>query len=121
MVLSTVTVKLRTKERVQTDTKICQTASELRISGEFFGRKTLTMSVSHTISSDLDLKRLSFDRDVVYEPELFPSLNFKRKGVNFCCFHTGKVVITGVTSPQQEDEVVCPTLIELELYTRKKE
>ena len=79
------------------------------------------MSMSHTLSSGLDLKHLSVDRDVVYEPELFPSLNFKREGVHFCCFHTGKVVITGVTSSQQEDEVVCLTLIELELYMRKKE
>ena len=30
------------------------------------------------------------------EPEIFPALNFKIKGVNFCCFHTGKVVITGI-------------------------
>ena len=87
----------------------------------FSDAKLLTMSMSQSLSSDLDLKRLSFDRDVVYEPKLFPSLNFKRKGVHFCCFHTGKVLITGVTAPQQEDEVVCPTLIELELYTRKKE
>ena len=83
--------------------------------------KLLTMSMSHTLSSDLDLKRLSVDKDVIYEPQLFPSLNFKREGVHFCCFHTGKVVITGVTSSQKEDEIVCPTLIELELYTRKKE
>ena len=48
--------------------------------------KLLTMSMSHTLSSGLDMKRLSVDRDVVYEPELFPSLNFKREGVHFFFF-----------------------------------
>ena len=41
-------------------------------------------------------------------------------GINFCCFHTGKLVITGIRTMAQIDDVVYPTLIELELYTRKK-
>ena len=84
--------------------------------------KILTVSASHTLSSGLNLKMLAQDRAVVYEPELFPALNFKMDGVNFCCFHTGKVVmITGVKCSDQLDVVVYPTIVELELYTRKKQ
>lgn len=82
--------------------------------------KMVTMSASHSLSTDLDIRTLAKERSIVYEPELFPALNFKTDGVNFCCFHTGKVVITGIKGPHQIDEIVLPTLIELELYTRKK-
>ena len=83
--------------------------------------KIVTASATHTLSSELDLHALGKDRSVVYEPELFPALNFKCDGINFCCFHTGKVVMTGIRVKSQVDDVVYPTLIELELYTRKNE
>lgn len=83
--------------------------------------KCLTISASHTLSDALDLQLLAKERKVLYEPELFPSLNFKREGVHFCCFHSGKVIITGIKDLSQIDDVVYPVLIELELYTRKKE
>ena len=51
--------------------------------------KIITASASHTLSGGLDLYRLAKDRSLLYEPEIFPALNFKIKGVNFCCFHTG--------------------------------
>ena len=82
--------------------------------------KIVTVSASHTLSLGLDLNRLAQERNLLYEPELFPALNVKIKGVNFCCFHTGKVIITGIKSPSQMDDVIYPTLIELELFTRKK-
>ena len=83
--------------------------------------KIFTVSASHNLSSGLDLKMLAQDRAVVYEPELFPALNFKLDRVNFCCFHTGKMVITGVKCSDRLDDVVYPTIVELELYTRKKQ
>ena len=58
--------------------------------------KIITVSASHTLSGGLDLYRLAGDRSLLYEPEIFPALNFKIEGVNFCCFHTGEVVITGI-------------------------
>ena len=69
----------------------------------------------------MDIKTLADQKTVVYEPELFPTLNFKRDVVNFCRYHTGKVVITGIKCISQIDNVVLPTLIELELYTHKKQ
>ena len=80
--------------------------------------KIITASASHTLSVALDLYRLARDRTLLYEPELFPAVNLKREGINFCCFHTGKVVITGIRRPSQSDDVVYPTLIELEFYIR---
>ena len=82
--------------------------------------KILTVSASHTLSTGLKLYSLAQDRIVLYEQELFHALNFKMGGINFCCFHTGKVVIMGKRTMAQIDNVVYPTLIELELYTRKK-
>ena len=82
--------------------------------------KIITVSASHTLSGGLDLYRLAEERSLLYEPEIFPALNFKIEGVNFCCFHTGKVVITGIKTTTQIDDAVYPTLIELELYVREK-
>ena len=82
--------------------------------------KILTVSASHTLSTGLNLNSLAQDQIVLYEPELFPALNFKMGGINFCCFHTGKVVITGIRTMAQIDNVVYPTLIELGLFTHKK-
>ena len=83
--------------------------------------KMVTASASHSLSDRLDIMTLANERTVVYEPELFPALSFKTDGVNFCFFHTGKVVITGIKCISHIDDVVLPTLIELELYTRKKQ
>lgn len=83
--------------------------------------KCITASASHTLSSELDIQLLAKERQILYEPELFPAANFKKDGVNFCCFHSGKVVITGIKISSQIDDVVYPMLIELELYSRKKE
>ena len=82
--------------------------------------KIITVSASHTLSLGLDLNKLAQDRTLLYETELFPTLNFKMEGVNFCCFNTGKVVIRDIKSPAQIGNVIYPTLIESELYTCKK-
>ena len=80
--------------------------------------KSITASASHTLSGALDLYRLARDRTLLGEHKLFPAVNFKIKGIDFCCFHTGKVVITGIRRRSQIDGVVYPALIELELYVR---
>ena len=82
--------------------------------------KIIRASASHTSSGRLDLYRLAGDRSLLYEPQKIPALNFKIKGVEFCCFLTGKVVITGIKTMIQMDDAVYPTLMELELYVREK-
>ena len=80
--------------------------------------KLITASASHTLSGGLDLYRLAGDRSLIYELEIFRALNFKIEGVNFCCFHTCKVVITGIKTTTQINDAVYPTLVKLELYVR---
>ena len=99
-------------------TWICQTASKYGCSVGLKDVKIIMASASQTFSGALDLYRLARDRTLLYEPELFPAVNYKMKGINFCCFHTGKVVITGIRRPSQIHDVVYPALIELELYVR---
>ena len=82
--------------------------------------KIITVSASHTLSAGLDFISLAQDRPHLYEPELFPAINFKKHSVNLCCFHTGKVIIMGIKITAQIHNVIHPTLIELELSTRKK-
>ena len=81
--------------------------------------KVMTASAFHTLSAPLDFDTFIKERRPEYEPELFPSVNFCQEGVTFSCFNTGKVVITGIKTETDIDEVVYPTLIELELYTRR--
>ena len=82
--------------------------------------KILTVSASHTLSGGLDLHRLTQERAFLYVPEIFPAVNFKLEGINFCCFHTGKVVIMGIRHPTRLNDIIYSTLIELELYIHKK-
>ena len=49
-----------------------------------------------------------------YEPEIYYALNIKRKRVHFTVYRTGKVVISGITSEHVIDDIVNPTLLELE-------
>lgn len=83
--------------------------------------KLITASAYHTINNPINLQLLATGRVSDYEPEIFNSVFFKNDDVTFCCFSTGKVIITGVKSSKQIENVIYPTLIELELYTCKKE
>ena len=50
-----------------------------------------------------------------YEPELFPALMFKRNGIHFSCFRTGKVIITGIRNIMELENIAFATIIELKL------
>ncbi len=79
--------------------------------------KPITASACHRLSAPLLLEKLAKERGANYEPELFPALVLKTGGVTFSCFHTGKVSITGIKSKYDIENVVYPTLIEMELFT----
>ena len=79
--------------------------------------KRLTASACHTLSGPLAIEKLAVETKASYHPEIFPSLIIKQHGVTFSCFYTGKIVITGIKTSKDIDDVVYPTLIELELYT----
>lgn len=79
--------------------------------------KVLTASAFHILSGPLDLNTLIQERSLIYEPELFPTVNMKVQGVTFSCYANGKVIMTGIKTHSDIRQIIDPTLIELELYT----
>lgn len=79
--------------------------------------KVLTASAFHVLSAPLRFNTFIKERQLLYEPDLFPTVNFRVKGITFSCFHTGTIIITGIKKGSDVDRKVYPTLIELELYT----
>ncbi len=77
--------------------------------------KLATMSASYKLCSKLNLETVIRIYNGSYEPELFPAAMFRKGTVHFTCFHTGSVLITGIKSETILDDVVLPTLLELEL------
>ena len=73
----------------------------------------VTMSAVHQVSSTLDFNKMCKLLGATYEPEIYNAAMLKRGKVHYNCFHTGKVVITGI----RNIDIVYPTLLELELCT----
>ena len=73
----------------------------------------VTISAVHQVSSSLDFSKLCSILGATYEPEIFNGAMFKRGRTHFTCFHTGKIIITGV----KEIDAIYPTLLEIELCT----
>lgn len=79
--------------------------------------KVLTASAFHILSGPLDLNTLIQERNLLYEPEIFPTVSMKVQGVTFSCYANGKVIMTGIKTYADMSQIIDPTLIELELYT----
>lgn len=73
----------------------------------------ITMSAVHQLSSRLDFTQLCKDLHASYEPDVHNAAMLKRGRLHFNCFHTGKVVITGIKNLDD----IYPILLELELCT----
>lgn len=75
-----------------------------------------TQSAVHTLSGCVDYYKLCKQLpDVSYEAEYFHGALLKRGNINFTIFHTGKVCITGIKTEEDIDEIVLPTLLDIEL------
>ena len=77
----------------------------------------VTISAVHRLSSRLNLKDLCEMLRATYNPELLNAAILKKKRINFNCFQSGAVVITGIRRMRDLDKVIYPTLLELELCT----
>jgi transcription initiation factor TFIID TATA-box-binding protein len=77
--------------------------------------KIVTMSAYYRIDGTLSVDAMVRDMGATYEPELFPAAMLRRAGVHFTCFHIGKVIVTGIRDERMLEDVVIPTLIELEM------
>ena len=74
----------------------------------------ITMTAVYQLSSTLNLsKACKFIPGSRYDPDIHNALMLKRRKVHYNCFHSGKVVITGI----RNIDVIYPTLLELELMT----
>ena len=78
--------------------------------------KILTMSLVYTCSGALNYNSMVALLNARYEPELFTAAMIRDGHVHFTCFRTGKIVITGVHSRRDIDNIVLPKLIELEMH-----
>ncbi|MES9971551.1 MAG: hypothetical protein ABW092_16080 [Candidatus Thiodiazotropha sp.] len=85
--------------------------------GKLTDVKRLTASACHELSGSLILDNLAREAKASFHPEIFPALVLKKEGVTFSCFHSGKIIITGIKRTKDLDRIVYPTIIELELYT----
>jgi transcription initiation factor TFIID TATA-box-binding protein len=77
--------------------------------------KLNTMSAVHQLSGPVNYIDIVNALQATYEPEIFTAAMLKREGVHFTIFRTGKILITGLKSMSMLDEIVYPTLLELEL------
>lgn len=75
-----------------------------------------TQSAIHTLSKRVDYYKLCKQLgDVRYEPEIFHAAILKREGISFTIFHSGKICICGFKTQEDMDEIILPTLLDLEL------
>ncbi len=74
----------------------------------------VTMSGVHQLSARLNFREMCETLDATYHPDVHNAAMLKRGRLHFNCFHTGKVVITGIKNV----EVLYPILLELELCTQ---
>ena len=79
--------------------------------------RVLTRSAVHTLSGRLRYKDLVEAMGAMYEPELFHAAMLRRGNVHFIVFATGKVVMTGIKDLKCVDDVVLPTLMEMDIYS----
>lgn len=76
-----------------------------------------TMSAVHTLQGRIKPEALVEFLGAVYEPEIFSAVRLRKEGIHYTCFHTGKVIITGIKSMKDFEEKLCETLLEMECLT----
>ena len=75
-----------------------------------------TRSAVHDFERKVDYYKLCQEfPDVSYEPELYHAALLKRGNINFTIYHSGKVCMTGIKSSEDEDNIIMPILLEIEL------
>jgi transcription initiation factor TFIID TATA-box-binding protein len=76
----------------------------------------VTKSALATLEHTLDYAKICEYTDAEYHPELLNACCFRREQVHFMCFHTGKIVITGIKSEKDLNLLVYPTLTEIAIF-----
>ena len=77
--------------------------------------RLLTASAAYDLGGRPDIESMKMFVGITYEPELFPAMMLKKDGIHYICHLNGKVLITGIKSPEDIDEKVMPILLEMTL------
>lgn len=75
--------------------------------------KLVTASAFYNLGRCVKYSDLILNLNFNHEPELFHAPYLKIDGINFTVFSTGKIIITGIKSKKQVNNIVLPTLIEI--------
>ena len=79
--------------------------------------KVVTRSAVHTLSSTVSYSSIVNLLDGCHEPEIFHAISLKREKVHFTIYTSGKVIITGIKSKRELQDVIQPTIVELEMLS----
>lgn len=74
----------------------------------------VTAYAFHKLSSRLDVNSISPALNFSYDTELFPAVMMRRNDIHFTCHLSGSVLITGIKRPKDLDDIVYPTIVEIE-------
>lgn len=77
--------------------------------------RLVTASACHKLSGKVNASSLSKSLNFSYDPELFPAVMLRRDGIHFTCHLRGTVLITGIKRLKDLDNVVFPTILEIEM------
>ena len=77
--------------------------------------RLITASAVHKLSGRINVESLCRIQDFQYNPELFPAVMLRRQGIHFTCHLSGSLLITGIKNSTDLDNVVLPTIVEIEM------
>ncbi|KAK3105831.1 hypothetical protein FSP39_006692 [Pinctada imbricata] len=72
--------------------------------------RIFTISMVHDLGIPISLPDL---RNARYEPEIIPGAVLAIEDVRFTCFHSGKIIISGIKRDEDIDLLVFPTICEI--------
>lgn len=74
----------------------------------------VTASAFHKLSSRLNVNSISPALNFSYDAELFSAVMTRRNDIHFTCHLSGSVLITVIKRPKDLDDIVYPTIVEIE-------
>ena len=80
--------------------------------------KIRTISAVHSLQGSIRPEDLVEYLGALYEPELLLAARVRRDGVHYTCFHSGKIIITGIKTMRMLEDDVLPILIELQFLAK---
>ena len=77
--------------------------------------KLITQSAVYQLKNIVNYLEMAKFSGAVYEPEICHALGIRQNGLYFIVYKSGKVVITGIKNQKMINDIVNPTLLEIEI------